>query len=125
MKKSYLFFKGLLLVVLMTSCSSEEALVKENTTAFEISKTPEMQGFDAALKTYLRAKKENTANKSDLKEEDTKVMKEKTILLLNSIGKSELAAQETMDTDQLMLLALREYSKKLTEMRKQQNSNQK
>lgn len=109
----------------MTSCSSEEALVKENTTAFEISKTPEMQGFDAALKTYLRAKKENTANKSDLKEEDTKVMKEKTILLLNSIGKSELVAQETMDTDQLMLLALREYSKKLTEMRKQQNSNQK
>jgi hypothetical protein len=125
MKKSYLFFKGLLLVVLMTSCSSEEALVKENTTAFEISKTPEMQGFDAALKTYLRAKKENAGNKSNLKEEDTKLMKEKTILLLNSIGKSELAAQETMDTDQLMLLALREYSKKLTEMRKQQNSNHK
>lgn len=125
MKKSYLFFKGLLLVVLMTSCSSEETLVKENTTAFEISKTPEMQGFDAALKTYLRGKKENAGNKSNVKEEDTKVMKEKTILLLNSIGKSELAAQETMDTDQLMLLALREYSKKLTEMRKQQNSSRK
>lgn len=109
----------------MTSCSSEEALVKENTTALEISKTPEMQGFDAALKTYLRSKKENAGNKSNVKEEDAKVMKEKTILLLNSIGKSELAAQETMDTDQLMLLALREYSKKLTEMRKEQNSNRK
>ena len=122
MKKMHLIFAGALILAMgLASCSSEEAAVKEeNTVRFEFAKTPEMLGFEKAFKDYMLSKHQSGTSDTKSKAGDGQVAKEKAIQLLNSLGKAELGSQQ-VETEQLLLVAMKEYSKKLTQMYNQRN----
>lgn len=109
----------------LVSCSSEDAVTKEKTEAFKFEKTPEMVNFETALKTYMRNKQQGGTTDAKSKAENGLVVKEKAKVLLTSLGKQQLAEQENMETEQLLLIAMKEYSKKLTSMYQERNNNQK
>lgn len=99
------------------SCSSEDAVTKEKTEAFKFEKTPEMVNFETALRTYMRNKQQGgTTTDTKSKTDNELVVKEKAMVLLTSLGKQQLAGEENMGTEQLLLVAMKEYSKKLTSM---------
>lgn len=109
----------------LISCSSEDAVTKDNTEAFKFAKTPEMVNFETALRTYMRNKQQGGTTDTKSKAENGLVVKEKAIVLLTSLGKQQLAGEENMETEQLLLVAMKEYSKKLTGMYQERNNNQK
>ena len=126
MKKIYLIFAGMFVLATgLVSCSSEDAVTKENTEAFKFAKTPEMVNFETALRTYMRNKQQGGTTDIKPKTDNELVVKEKAVVLLNSLGKQQLAAQKDMETEQLLLVAMKEYSKKLTGMYHESNINQK
>jgi uncharacterized protein YcfL len=122
MKKIKLLFAGIFITALsLTSCSSNESIV-EAPESVEFAKTTEMLNFERSLKTYFQTKQEFSANskqKSQASEETVKVANE----LLTSLGKTDLAKQTEQNPDLLIRTAMKEYSKKLTEMYNQQKNN--
>ena len=122
MKKMHFIFAGMFILAIgLASCNSEEAAVKENAAAsFEFAKTPEMLGFEKAFKDYMLSKHQSGTSDTKSKAGDGQVAKEKAIQLLNSLDKAELASQQ-VETEQLLLVAMKEYSKKLTQMYNQRN----
>lgn len=126
MKKIYLIFTIVFVLAMeLVSCSSEEAVAKERTEAFKFSKTNEMLDFERTLKTYLTSKQEKGAAGAKTTSDNSQAMKESALQLLKSLGKQELTNQENIETEQLLLVAMKEYSIKLTEMYNQRNSNKK
>lgn len=109
----------------LVSCSSEDAVTKDNTEAFKFEKTPEMVNFETALRTYMRNKREGGTTDTKSKTDNEIVAKEKAMVLLTSLGKQQLAGEGNMETEQLLLVAMKEYSKKLTSMYHKSNINQK
>ena len=122
MKKMHFIFAGMFILAIgLASCNSEEAAVKENAAAsFEFAKTPEMLDFEKALKDYMISKHQDGTTNAKSKAPDAKIVKEKAIQLLNSLDKAELASQAG-ETEQLLSVAMKEYSKKLTQMYNQRN----
>lgn len=81
-----------------------------------------MLNFESSLKTYFQSKQQSSSDfklKTQATEETVKVANE----LLNSIGKKELSKQAEQNPDLLIRTAMKEYSKKLTEMYNQQKIN--
>lgn len=113
------------LAIGLVSCSSEDAVTKDNTEAFKFAKTPEMVNFETALRTYMRSKQQGGTSTAKSKIDNELVVKEKAIVLLTSLGKQQLAGEKNMETEQLLLVAMKEYSKKLTGMYHQSKINQK
>lgn len=122
MKKTKLLFAGMIITALsLTSCSSNESAV-EAPESVVFAKTTEMLNFESSLKTYFKTKQESSAEtkqKSQASEETVKVANE----LLTSLGKTDLAKQTEQNPDLLIRTAMKEYSKKLTEMYNQQKNN--
>lgn len=122
MKKNKLFIFTTLLLGLMviTSCSTEEEVLKETSNSFEYSKTTEMLNFEKQLKIWFSSKNETDLNKkTDLALETEKVTKE----LMVSFGNQpiEFSKMENKSTDEYIRLAMREYSKQLKTMYNQQS----
>lgn len=122
MNKIKLFFTGIIFTTIsLTSCSSNESVVEAPETV-EFAKTTEMLNFESSLKTYFQSKQQSSSDsklKTQATEETVKVANE----LLNSIGKKELSKQAEQNPDLLIRTAMKEYSKKLTEMYNQQKIN--
>lgn len=122
MNKIKLFFTGIIFTTIsLTSCSSNESVVEAPETV-EFAKTTEMLNFESSLKTYFQSKHQSSSDsklKTQATEETVKVANE----LLNSIGKKELSKQAEQNPDLLIRTAMKEYSKKLTEMYNQQKIN--
>jgi hypothetical protein len=120
MKKIHLIFAGVFTLAMgLASCSSsEEPVSTENAGNFEFSKTQEMLDFESALKGYMIAKQGDPDGKK--KTVDEQNMKENAIRLLKSLNQADLS-NEQAETDDIVTLAMKEYSKKLTEMYKQRS----
>lgn len=122
MKKTKLLFAGIIFTALsLTSCSSNESVVEAPKTV-EFSKTTEMLNFESSLKTYFQSKQQTSPDskvKAQTTEETVKVANE----LLASLGKTELSKKANQSPDELIRIAMKEYSKKLTEMYNQQKNN--
>ncbi len=122
MNKIKLFFTGIIFTTIsLTSCSSNESVVEAPETV-EFAKTTDMLNFESSLKTYFQSKQQSSSDsklKTQATEETVKVANE----LLNSIGKKELSKQAEQNPDLLIRTAMKEYSKKLTEMYNQQKNN--
>jgi hypothetical protein len=122
MKKIKLMFVGTFISTLMlASCASNESVIEEPASV-EFAKTTEMLNFESSLKTYFQSKQQSSTDskqKSQATEETVKV----AIELLASLGKTDLAKQTEQNPDLLIRTAMKEYSKKLTEMYNQQNNN--
>lgn len=122
MKKTKLLFASTFMVALsLTSCVSNESAVEEPVSV-EFAKTTEMLNFESSLKTYFQTKQESSADskqKSQATEETIKAANE----LLVSIGKTDLARKTEQNPDVQIRIAMKEYSKKLTEMFNQQKNN--
>ncbi len=122
MNKTKLFFAGIIFTAIsLTSCSSNESVVEAPET-IEFAKTTEMLNFESSLKTYFQSKQQSSSNsnvKTRATEETVKVANE----LLTSLGKTDLAKQTEQNPDLLIRIAMKEYSKKLTEMYNQQKNN--
>lgn len=122
MNKTKLFFAGILITALsLTSCGSNESVVEEPASV-EFAKTTEMLNFESSLKTYFQSKQQTSSDskvKAQATEETVKAANE----LLVSIGKTEMARRTNQSSDELIRTAMKEYSKKLTEMYNQQKNN--
>ena len=122
MKKTKLLFAVIIFTAIsLTSCSSNESVVEAPET-IEFAKTTEMLNFESSLKTYFQSKQQSSSNsnvKTRATEETVKVANE----LLTSLGKTDLAKQTEQNPDLLIRIAMKEYSKKLTEMYNQQKNN--
>ncbi len=123
MTKAKLFIAGILLSgIAFTSCGREGAEVQKTPATVVFAKTPEMLNFESALKTWMRSKHE--ASVSGKINAETKVATDKAAKdLLVSLGKSEVAGNGALSTDELVRATMKEYSKKLTEMSNQQKNN--
>lgn len=106
--------------ITLTSCSSEEKAVQqtENAKTVEFAKTTEMLNFESALKDWMQAKRENAGTTSRATVDD-QISREAKALLV-AIGQDEAAAKQ-QTTDELVRVAMRAYSKKLTEQYRAQN----
>ena len=122
MKKTKLLFAVIIFTAIsLTSCSSNEGVVEAPETV-EFAKTTEMLNFESSLKTYFQSKQQSTTDlkqKAQTAEETVKAANE----LLTSIGKTELSKKANQSPDELIRTAMKEYSKKLTEMYNQQKNN--
>ena len=81
-----------------------------------------MLNFESSLKTYFQSKQQSTTDlkqKAQTAEETVKAANE----LLTSIGKTALSKKANQSPDELIRTAMKEYSKKLTEMYNQQKNN--
>jgi hypothetical protein len=118
-KTGLLFATGLLAAMLTASCSKEtpQAVFPAAPTAV-FAKTPEMLGFEAALKKWMQAKQESQVG--GIANTAAEQAEQAANTLLVSIGKQHMAQKPGISTDELMRTALQEYSKKLTEMYNQQ-----
>ena len=103
-----------------TACSSNENVI-ETTKPIEFAKTTEMLNFESSLKEYFQSKREK-GNETSKVVANTQITKDANALL-KSIGKSDLASKTNQNTDELVRTAMKEYSKKLTEMYNQQKNN--
>lgn len=116
MKKTKLFFAGMIISVMcLVSCGSEETTVEKSATTFEFAKTTEMLNFESSLKLWMQSKREENPN-SKQSSEVTLVTEKAAQELLVSIGKSDLAEKTNQSSDELIRIAMKEYSKKLTEI---------
>lgn len=105
----------------LTSCSSNESIV-EAPESVKFAKTTEMLNFESSLKTYFQSKQQTSTDSkvaTQTTEETVKVANE----LLTSIGKTELSKKANQRPEELIRIAMKEYSKKLTEMYNQQKKN--
>ena len=122
MKKTKLLFAVIIFTAIsLTSCSSNESVVEAPETV-EFAKTTEMLNLESSLKTYFQSKQQSTTDlkqKAQTAEETVKAANE----LLTSIGKTELSKKANQSPDELIRTAMKEYSKKLTEMYNQQKNN--
>jgi CRISPR/Cas system type I-B associated protein Csh2 (Cas7 group RAMP superfamily) len=118
-----LLFAGIFISALMlTSCVSNEILVDETPPSVVFAKTTEMLNFESSLKSWMLSKKESEMNSKQrllITQDIEKNAKE----LLVSLGKNEIASKSIENTDELIRIAMKEYSKKLTEMYNQQKNN--
>lgn len=120
MKKTRLFIAGILLSgLLLTSCASEENMVEQNAKTVEFAKTAEMINFESSLKLWFQHKRENKGN--DDAKQSTQVsnkITEAAKKLLVSLGKSEneIVSKTNQSNDEVVRMAMKEYSKKLTEI---------
>ena len=107
--------------LLLTSCSSNESVVEAPETV-EFAKTTQMLNFENSLKNYFQTKQQTASDfkaKATAIDETVKFANE----LLTSIGKDELSKKANQSPDELIRIAMKEYSKKLTEMYNQQKNN--
>jgi hypothetical protein len=107
--------------LLLTSCGINESVVEEPASV-EFAKTTEMLNFESSLKTYFQSKQQTSSDskvKAQATEETVKAANE----LLVSIGKTEMVRKANQSSDELIRTAMKEYSKKLTEMYNQQQNN--
>ena len=122
MKKIKLLFVGTFIsTLLLTSCSSNESVVEAPETV-EFAKTTQMLNFENSLKNYFQTKQQTASDpkaKATATDETVKFANE----LLTSIGKTELSKKVNQSPDELIRIAMKEYSKKLTEMYNQQKNN--
>ncbi len=98
---------------MLNSCGSNEILVDETPPSVVFAKTTEMLNFESSLKSWMQSKQESTMNlnqRSLAAQDIEKVAKE----LLVSLGKNEIASKSIENTDGLIRITLKEYSKKLT-----------
>jgi hypothetical protein len=128
MKKLSLIFAGVFIsAMVLTSCNSEEKVVEQNAATVEFAKTTEMLNFESALKDYMKYRHENTANiqTEKVKSESKKIIETDAKVLLTSLGTSEteIASKTNQSTEILVSIAMKAYSKKLTEMYNQQKNN--
>jgi biopolymer transport protein ExbB/TolQ len=122
MRKKLLFSIGVLLSsLLIISCASEE-VIQSKTTSFKFEKTNEMQNFEKKLRSWHGSKNDNIDQK--IKTQATEDIEKATRELLVSLGKteSEFTKNSNQSTDEYVRIALKEYSKKLTEMYNRQNN---
>lgn len=115
MKKMYLIFAGIVLSAsLQISCSSEEAVTQETANAAFL-KTPEMVSFETALKDYIIS---NRSGNPTAKSSSGKIMERESVKLLTSlnVAETDIATSKELSSHELVKLAMKEYSKKLTEM---------
>ena len=114
MKKTKLFLAALMMsAISLVSCGSEETTVEQSTPTVQFAKTTEMLNFESSLKVWMQSKRENNAKQlAQVSQETEKKAKE----LLISIGKNEIANRTSQSSDEIIRTAMKEYSKKLTEM---------
>ena len=122
MNRTKQIFAGIFIsALLLTSCGSNESVVEEPASV-EFAKTTEMLNFESSLKTYFQSKQQTSSDskaKAQATEETVKAANE----LLVSIGKTEMVRKANQSSDDLIRTAMKEYSKKLTEMYNQQKNN--
>ncbi|MGX7667522.1 hypothetical protein [Flavobacterium pedocola] len=127
MKKTY-FFAALLFAAIGTtsisSCSSEETAAQQSKAAVSVEKTDEMLKFENSLKIWMQSKRESGSSQN-VTAEVTELIKKDASELLTSLGKNgaEATGKANPNTDELVRAAIREYSKKLTNMYHQQKNN--
>lgn len=122
MKTKKLFFAGIFISAMtLTSCISNESVVEEPVSV-KFAKTTEMLNFENSLKTYFQSKQQTSTN-SKVKAQATKETVKIANELLASLGRTDLASKSEQNPDLLIRTAMKEYSKKLTEMFNQQKNN--
>lgn len=101
----------------LLSCSSEEKTVQQETAKnAEFAKTNEMLNFESSLKEWMQAKRENAGAEAKAAT-GTKIANDATVLL-KSIGADQATAdaKSARSTEELVRIAMKAYSAKLTEM---------
>ena len=120
MRKNKLFTIGVVLLsILLVSCASEEITQKQ--VRVEFTKTSEMQNFEKKLRNWHSSKGDDID--LNIKATATEDIEKATRELLVSLGKTEIEFERKSyrRTDEYVRMAMREYSKKLTEMYNHQN----
>lgn len=126
MNKSVLFYVGVFMSsLIVTSCSnsSEEKNVAQVQTVSPVLKTGKMLSFESSLKDYLIA--ESSKNQGEQNRNSTPktnlTIENQSKELLEEIGISQnvIESKSNSSTNSLVLFAMEEYSKKLTEMSNQ------
>lgn len=122
MKKLNLLLACMIMSATLFSCSSEEKTVQQETAKnAEFAKTAEMLNFESSLKEWMQAKRENAGAQAKA-ETSAKIATDATALL-KAIGASQANTdgKSAQSTEELVRIAMKAYSVKLTEMYHAQN----
>lgn len=122
MKKPILFFFVILLATsTITSCSSttDEKVEMPTTAATLVLKTARMLSFEASLKEWFRTRDEPKSG--SLTKQSSDEIQIQANALLTEIGISQSVIESKTTENELVMYALEQYSKKLSEMYNQEH----
>ena len=122
MKKQILFCVVILMAVsAISSCSSptDEKVEAPTQAATLVLKSSRMISFEASLKEWFRTRDE--AKSGSLTKQSSDEIQIKASALLTEIGISESVIKSKTTENELVIYALDQYSKKLSEMYNQNN----